>query len=79
MRISQKFFNQLVPAVTFGVSQSVEKAVLLRVFYPIIQIALFFMTECLAIADQEFEITGVGLISGWVVNLVNPSFAVSNS
>src|ERR1700726_2809592 len=71
MRISQQLFDEPIPPIAFGVDQPVEEATLFRVFNPIIQITLFFMTERLSIANQEFEVTCVGLINGWVVNLIH--------
>src|SRR5580692_10598603 len=71
MRISQRLFDKLIPSIAFSVDQSVKEAVALRVFDPMIQITLFLVAKCLAVADQEFKITRVGLVGSRVVNLID--------
>ena len=71
MRIGQELLDQVIPPIALGVDQPVEEAVVLRVLNPIVQITLFLVTKCLAIADEEFEITRVGLVHGREVNLVD--------
>src|SRR5205823_1967991 len=64
-----------VTAIGLGIRQTVERAVALRVFDPVLQITLLLVAKALAVGDQKLKIPRVGLIDARVVNLVDDAMA----
>src|SRR5262249_29180856 len=73
MRISEHMFDYAITAVRVRICETIKKAIALRVFDQMIQIAFFFMAKCFAIADEELKIAGVRFINVRVVNFVDDS------
>ena len=48
-----------------------------RVFYVMNEVSFFFVTECLAIADEKLKIAGVRLIDVRIVNFIDNPMAES--
>ena len=73
MRVGKHMFHYSVAAVRIGIRETVKEAIALRVFDLMIQVALFFVAKCFAIADEELKIAGVWFIDVRIVNLVDDS------
>ena len=75
MRIGEDMLDQPVASAAFRIGESVENAISLRVFYLVIQIALFLVAECFPVADHELKIARVRLIERWIVEFVDDAMA----
>ena len=71
MRIGEHVLYEPVAALAFRIGQAVEKAIALRVFDQVIQVALFLVAKCFAVADEKLKIARVRLVDARIVDLVD--------
>src|SRR5664280_912904 len=67
--------DQPVTTIAFRIGQAIERAVALRVFKLMFQIALFLMAEGLAVTDEKLKIARVRLIHMRIINLIHDAVA----
>ena len=75
VRIGEHVFYQPVAALAFRVGKAVKRAIALRVFDPVVQVAFFLVAKGFAIGDEELEVARVGLIHMRIVNLIDDAVA----
>src|ERR1017187_2869752 len=71
MRIGQDMLDQAVAPVGFRIGEAIENTIPLRVFYPVIQVALFLVAKRFPVADEKLKIPRVRLVHGRVVDFVD--------
>ena len=75
MRIGEDVLDEPVAPVALRIGEAVEKTIAFRVFDPVIQVALFLVAKCFAVADQKLKIARVGLVDVRVIDLVDDAVA----
>src|SRR2546430_8590665 len=73
VRVGEHIFDYAIAAVRVRICETIKKAIALRVFDLMIQVAFFFVAKCFAIADEELKIAGIWFIDVRIVNLVDDS------
>ena len=71
MWIREDMLYQPVATIAFRICKAVEDAIPLRIFDQVIQVALFLVAKCFAIADKKLKVACVRLIDVWIVNLID--------
>src|SRR6266496_3597416 len=71
MRICQHMFYDPVAALALQVCQAVKRAIALRVFDQMVEVALFLVAKRFAITDEKLKVAGVRLIDPRIVNLID--------
>jgi len=71
MRIREDMFYETVATVGLRIRQTIKKAIALRVFDQVIQVALFLVAKPFAIADEKLKVARVRLIHTWIIDLVD--------
>src|SRR5918996_1138704 len=64
-------FYEPVAALTLRICQSIKNTIAFRVFDEVIQVTLFLVAKCFAIADEKLKVARVRLIDPRIVNLVD--------
>ena len=62
MRIGEHMLGQPVAPVAIRVCKTIQKAIALRAFNPVIQVTLLLVAKAFTIADEELKIACVRLI-----------------
>src|SRR2546427_9242665 len=75
MRVREHVFCQLVAALWFRIGEPIERAIALRVFDQVIQVALFLVAKRFTITDEKLKVARVRLIDAWIVNLIDDAVA----
>ena len=71
MRVREHVFYEPVAALTLRIGKAVKETITLRVFDQVIQIALFLVAKCFAIANEKLKVARVRLIDARIVNLID--------
>src|SRR2546422_4873321 len=71
MWVREHVLCQPVAALWFRIGEPIERAIALRVFDQVIQVALFLVAKRFAICDQKLKVARVRLIDAWIVNLID--------
>ena len=75
MRIGEDMFYETIAAVAVRIGEPIKKAIALRVFDLVIQIAFFLVAKCFAVADEKLKVARVRLIDVRIINLVDDAVA----
>src|SRR5258705_288574 len=71
MRVREHVFYDPVAALALRIREPVKEAIALGVFDQVIQVALFLVAKCFAIANEKLKVARVRLIDPRIVNLVD--------
>ena len=71
MRIGEHMFDQTIAAARLRIRQAVKKAIALRIFDQMIQVALFLVAKRFAIAYEKLKVARVRLIDARIINLID--------
>jgi len=75
MRVGEDVFYEPVATVGLRIRETVKEAIALRVFDPVLQVALFLMAKGFAITNEKLKVARIRLIDAWIVNLVDDAMA----
>src|ERR1044071_296684 len=75
MRVCENVLNDTIATVRLRIDEAVERTIALRVLDAVIQVALLFVAECFAVADEKLEIARIGMIDVRIINLVDDPMA----
>src|ERR1044072_5206088 len=75
MGVREHFLYDAVTAARLRIDEAIERTIALRVLDAMIQVALLFVAECFAIADEKLKIASIGTIDVRIINLVDDPMA----